>query len=237
MIKEAIILAGGFGTRLQSVVSDVPKPMADINGKPFLHYILKDLHKKGFSSVILSVGYRAEKIKNYFNHSFENISLQYSEEKTPLGTGGAIKKALSFVKADDFFIINGDTFFDIPYDDIFQYHIENNSIFTIALKEIENNDRYGSVIFDASNKVIEFKEKHLINKGFINGGIYLANRDFLNEALNSFPDKFSFEKDFMEKEYKNHEFKVFLHEGYFIDIGIPTDYAKAITDFKQLADK
>ncbi len=230
-------MAGGFGTRLQSVVSDVPKPMADINGKPFLYYILKDLHKKGFSSVILSVGYRAEKIKNYFNHSFENISLQYSEEKTPLGTGGAIKKALSFVKADDFFIINGDTFFDIPYHDIFQYHIQNNSTFTIVLKAIENNNRYGSVIFDASNKVIEFKEKHLINKGFINGGIYLANRDFLNEALNSFPDKFSFEKDFMEKEYKNHEFKVFLHEGYFIDIGIPTDYAKAITDFKQLADK
>ncbi|MFX0195930.1 MAG: sugar phosphate nucleotidyltransferase, partial [Candidatus Hodarchaeota archaeon] len=111
MVKETIILAGGSGTRLQKVVQDVPKPMADINGSPFLEYLLCYLNKQEIKKVILSVGYKYRVIQDYFGTEYKDLVLEYSIEKEPLGTGGGIKKALNLVKSDDVYIINGDTFF------------------------------------------------------------------------------------------------------------------------------
>lgn len=219
---EAIVLAGGFGTRLSTVVSDVPKPMAPINGRPFLEYLLDDLNEKGISRVILAVGYKKEIIKSHFKEKYKNIDIVYSDEDTPLGTGGAIKKALNLAKAKDIFIINGDTFFDINLKEMYQFHKKNSSKLTLAIKEMEKFDRYGSLVL-AKDKIIKFEEKKYNEKGYINGGIYLVNKKLLIEEKK---ETFSFEKEILENENLKIEKYGYKSEGYFIDIGIPEDYYK-----------
>lgn len=215
---EAIVLAGGFGTRLKEVVSDVPKPMAPVNGKPFLEYLIKDLGEKGIRHIILAVGYKKKIIKEYFKNRYESIEITYSEELTPLGTGGAIKKALKLAKEEDVFIVNGDTFFDIDLKRMKEFHTENKSILTVTVKEMENFDRYGSLIIKG-NKIIEFEEKKKKAKGKINGGIYLIKKDLLNRVEK---ENFSFEKEVLEdKKIEKYSYE---SKGYFIDIGVPEDY-------------
>lgn len=141
MVKEAIILAGGLGTRLKKVVKDIPKPMADINGKPFLEYIFYHLNFYKIEKVILAVGYKADVIKDYFGSKFRNISIYYSEEKELLGTGGAVKQAIKLSDSNDVFIFNGDTFFDIDLVNFYNFHIENNSNLTLSLKAMKDFDR------------------------------------------------------------------------------------------------
>jgi len=217
---EAIILAGGKGTRLSRVVNDVPKPMAPINGKPFLEYILNDLNKKGFDSVILAVGYKNEVIINYFGNRYKNIKILYSIENIPLGTGGCVKKALLKCKEKSVYIINGDTFFNIDFS-----KMKSNNKVMIACKYMRDFSRYGKVEI-SGNRIVEFKEKLHHQSGYINGGIYLVKRDIF-EGL-SFDNFFSMEKDFFEKNNDyNIEIDVFISDGYFIDIGIPEDYDRA----------
>ena len=219
---EAIILAGGFGTRLSKVVSDVPKPMAPINERPFLEYLLDDLNNKGINRFILAVGYKKEVIKNYFRERYKNIEIIYSDEDIPLGTGGAIKKALTLSKAEDIFIVNGDTFFDVDLKEMYKFHKENNSNLTLAIKKMEKFDRYGSLVLE-ENKIIKFEEKKYIEKGYINGGVYLLKKNILS---NKKEDSFSFEKDILENKELKIEKYGYKSEGYFIDIGIPEDYYK-----------
>lgn len=223
---ETIVLAGGFGIRLKEVVSDVPKPMAPVNGKPFLEYLLKDLSKKGIKHAILAVGYKKKIIKEYFKNKYENIEITYSEELTPLGTGGAIKKALKLAKKEDVFIVNGDTFFDVDLKRMKKFHTKNKSTLTVAVKEMENFDRYGSLVIK-ENKIIEFEEKKKKDKGKINGGIYLIKKDLLNRIEK---ENFSFEKEILEdKKIEKYSYE---SEGYFIDIGIPEDYFKIRKQFE-----
>lgn len=219
---EAIILAGGFGTRLKHVVSDVPKPMAPINDKPFLEYIFEDLNKKGVIHVVLAVGYMKEKIEEYFKNQYKNIEISYSEENSPLGTGGAIKKAVLKCREENIFIINGDTFYDVDLEKMRKFHIENKSSLTIAVKEMENFDRYGSLIIE-NNKIIKFEEKKPMLKGKINGGIYLIKKNIFQGIEQ---ESFSFEKEILENE--KIEKYAYESNGYFIDIGIPEDYYKFI---------
>lgn len=219
---EAIILAGGFGTRLSMVVSDVPKPMAPINGRPFLEYLLDDLNEKGINRVILAVGYKKEIIKSHFKKKYKNIDIIYSDEDIPLGTGGAIKKALILAKDENIFIINGDTFFNVDLEEMYQFHKKNNSKLTLAIKEMEKFDRYGSLILEG-DKIIKFEEKKCVDKGYINGGIYLIKKELLNKEEK---ESFSFEKDILENKKFQIEKYGYKSEGYFIDIGIPEDYYK-----------
>lgn len=227
---EAIILAGGFGTRLQHVVSDVPKPMAPINKIPFLQYIFEYLLKNNISKVILAVGYKSEIIIDYFGDKYKEIDILYSNEYTPLFTGGAIKKALNLCENKNIFIINGDTYFDVDLSNMFNFHRESNSDLTIAVKEMLNFSRYGTVEF-SDTKVIKFNEKKSKEIGFINGGIYIINRDILDMVD---LEKFSFEKDFMEKYINKADIRAFKSNGYFIDIGIPEDYYKAQKQINKL---
>jgi len=223
---EAIVLAGGLGTRLQSVVSDVPKPMAPIGNKPFLEFILKYLKKNGITRVVLSVGYKWEVIKEHFGDTFENIELIYSVEDEPLGTGGGIKKAISKVISEQVYIINGDTFFDV---DLKLLSLKENSKLQLSLKKMYDFDRYGAVEV-VDNKVIKFSEKSYREVGKINGGIYIVSKDIFNNfTLN---EKFSFE-EFMEENIKGLNITAKIFEGYFIDIGIPQDYAKAQKEIKK----
>ena len=221
---EAIVLAGGFGTRLSTVVSDVPKPMAPINGRPFLEYLLNDLSEKGINRVILAVGYKKEIIKSHFKEKYKNIDIIYSDEDIPLGTGGAIKKALILAKDENIFIINGDTFFDVDLKEMYQFHKKNSSKLTLAIKGMEKFDRYGSLILE-EDRIIKFEEKKYNDKGYINGGIYLINKELLNEKEK---ESFSFEKEILENENLKIEKYGYKSEGYFIDIGIPEDYYKYI---------
>ena len=222
---KAIILAGGFGTRLQSVVKDVPKPMAEINKKPFLEYILEKLNSAKVDEVVLCVGYKQDIIKNYFKDRYKDMHIRYSSEDIPLGTGGAIKKALSlFENNENILVLNGDTFYDLDIENFYKKSMKNT--LSISLKPMNNFDRYGSVNVD-ENSVTSFKEKTFVEDGLINAGVYFMKKGIL-EAVEE--KVFSFESFLQEQKKINY----YIEDSYFVDIGIPQDYKKAQIDFKEL---
>lgn len=226
---ECIILAGGMGTRLRSVVSDVPKCMAPVAGKPFLYYLFTTLIESGFTHIILSLGYKHEVIEEWIASCSFPIAISSVTEDTPLGTGGAVKLALSHANEEEIFILNGDTFFEVDFMDMLALHKKNRSAATVALKEMRRFDRYGVVDIEVpSNRILRFHEKQYCESGLINGGIYLINR----RELDGYPAKFSLEKDFFEKQVSSSTLSGYISNGYFIDIGIPEDYERAQTDFK-----
>ncbi len=227
---EALILAGGFGTRLAHVVKDVPKPMADIAGKPFLEYLLEYLLKNDIKRVIFAVSYKREIIMNYFGNKYKDMSISYSIEDTPLGTGGGIKKGLSLCREEEVFVVNGDSMFLVDLQGMMSFHNENRSDVTIATKEMENFDRYGTMVVK-NKKIVSFREKVFVEEGLINGGIYLLNKKVL---LNFEKKEFSFEKDFLADKSLNINIYSYLSDGYFIDIGIPDDYARANVELNKL---
>jgi D-glycero-alpha-D-manno-heptose 1-phosphate guanylyltransferase len=221
---EVIILAGGMGKRLQKVVADLPKPMAQINGKPFLHYILVWLSHYYIKKIFLSVSYKAEAIIKYFGSSFVDIPIEYIIEEKPLGTGGAIIYAMNSTTDENVLILNGDTYFPIDIRKLYDIHLENRSLLSFALKPMFNFNRYGSVICN-EDTIIRFEEKKWCRKGLINGGIYLLNKKLLTK--HQFPEIFSFEKEVLEKEAKLSNLKGFVFDITFLDIGIPEDYFRA----------
>lgn len=225
---EAIILAGGSGTRLKSIISDIPKPMATIGAKPFLEYIFDWLIKNDIKRVVLSVGYKWEIIYNYYKDSYHELELIYSVEEIPLGTGGAINKAIKLIENDDILIINGDTYFDVNINELASFHKTNQSNLTIALKPMKYFNRYGTVEINDENRILKFREKEHTNIGLINGGIYLLDKNLIKDFPKS--ERFSFEKDFLEVELDNLKLFGFIKDKYFIDIGIPEDYNKAQLD-------
>lgn len=231
-IREAIILAGGLGTRLRSVVSDLPKCMAPVAGKPFLHYVIEQLTRQGIDKFIFAVGYKSGAIEAWLNANLSTISYQLSTETEPLGTGGAIKLACEKATEKNIVIINGDTFFNVNIAELSAHHTKHNADCTLALKPMKNFDRYGVVELNDDTSIISFKEKKFYENGFINGGIYILNiARFSNEPL---PDKFSFEKDYLEKFYSKRKFYGLTQHQYFIDIGIPEDYKRAQTELAQI---
>ncbi|QHW31546.1 NTP transferase domain-containing protein [Paenibacillus rhizovicinus] len=223
---EAIILAGGFGTRLREVVADVPKPMAPIRGVPFLTYLFEYLISNGISRAVLCTGYKHEVIHAYYGDVYKTLSLLYSVEDEPLGTGGAIKKGLSQVKSEQVAILNGDTFFEIAdLQAMLSFHRENQAALTIGAKQMYDFDRYGTLLLADDNRIEGFKEKQAMDQGYINGGVYILNRSELMH--DSIPERFSFETEYMQMYYGNKRFLAYKSEGYFIDIGIPADYHRA----------
>lgn len=230
-MKECIVLAGGFGTRLQSVVKDVPKCMAEVAEKPFIHHLFDYLEVQNFSHVILSLGYKSEIVIDWIASQNRKFRMSYAVEDEPLGTGGAIKYAFNKVEGNDAFVINGDTYFDVNTDELTFSHIEKKADLTIALKPMSDFDRYGSVETAEDGRIIRFHEKALRDKGLINGGIYLINKTLFNKL--SLPAKFSFEKDVMESLLEILRIYGFVQDTYFIDIGIPADFEKANIDFKE----
>lgn len=221
---EAIILAGGLGTRLSSVVNDVPKCMAPVNGKPFLAYLLNYLEDEGCDHVVLSLGYKHEAVIEWLRNNAFLFKTDWVIEKEPLGTGGGIKLAMHKCKEQHVLVLNGDTMFKIDLKKMVSKNEEHIKAL-IALKPMEKFDRYGAVVMDATQYISGFEEKQFKENGLINGGIYLINRQ--HEDFSSFPEKFSFEKDFLEKQAGKKSLKGFVSESYFLDIGIPEDYARA----------
>jgi D-glycero-alpha-D-manno-heptose 1-phosphate guanylyltransferase len=230
-ISEAIILVGGLGKRLYPLTMDCPKPMVLINNKPFLQYILDYINSYNITKVILSVGYKHEHILNYFGHSYKNITIIYSYDEEPLGTGGAIKKALSLVENETVYILNGDSFFNIDLFKFSSFQIIGTKII-IALKKVLDTKRYGIVITDEKRNIKSFSEKKgNMGSGYINSGIYLLNKNLFSDYKENI---FSFES-FLETYCCKDTCKgIAFDDAYFIDIGIPQDYAKAQVDFKEL---
>ena len=226
---ECIVLAGGLGTRLQNEVKDLPKCMAPINGKPFLSYVLDYLETQFVDHVILSLGYRHEAVMDWINTKGFTFKLHKVVEQDPLGTGGGIKLALNKSINNEVFILNGDTLFDVDLRTM-RKGMTPSTKAILALKPMQDFDRYGRVQMDENNTITAFEEKKPCDSGFINGGIYLLNKSL--ENFSTFPDKFSMEKDFLEKEVANQSLKGFESDGYFIDIGIPEDYQKAQQELK-----
>lgn len=227
---ECIILAGGRGTRLQSVVADVPKCMAPVNGQPFLHYICNYLEAQKCDRVILSLGYKHEHVLDWLKTQNRNFSIDHVIEDEPLGTGGGIQLAIKKAKEDNTFVLNGDTMFRTDLTAMFTSHQANNADTTLALKPMLQFERYGAVSTDADGRINAFHEKQYCEKGLINGGIYLIRKErFLSKA---FPEKFSMEQDYFEAYVAQEKLYGFVSDSYFIDIGIPADYQQAQQDFK-----
>ncbi|MBI4823525.1 MAG: nucleotidyltransferase family protein [Nitrospirae bacterium] len=222
---EAIILAGGFGRRLKHVVGDVPKPMADIDGMPFLAYVMDYLSGQGVKKILLSVGYKYEVIKDYFGAGYKAMDIEYVIEKEPLGTGGAILESLRHAHEDNVICLNGDTLFMVDLKRLFEFHLSKSAILTLALKPMGNFTRYGSVIVE-NERVKGFREKSFKGSGYINGGIYAVNKDIMG-FLEGYGRSFSFEVEFLEMDIENIRPFAFISNGYFIDIGVPEDYERA----------
>jgi len=225
---EAIVLSGGFGTRLKPLVKNVPKPMAIINKRPFLEILLNSLATKGFERVILSLHYKPEKIKEHFNYSFKGMILDYVIEESPLGTGGAIKKSFKKVKSDQVYVFNGDSYldFNIDFTESFRQKIKSP---IILLKELDNVGRYGEVKIK-DNLIIGFQEKKNSGPGLINAGVYILNKNILRDYPENY--KFSFEKDYLAVKVCKSPHYYFISDGFFIDIGIPEDLLIAREKFK-----
>lgn len=232
MITTAIILAGGFGTRLKSVINDLPKPMAPVNDQPFLNYQLDYLRHYGIKNVILSVGYLSKKIKKHYGASYEGIGITYADEVEPLGTGGGIRLALMSCNSEELFVLNGDSFFDVNLNTFYQLHIKNGSQISLALRKVIEASRYGTILKNNDHRITLFKEKNGTNRaGIINGGLYILNKQIYLSHTHALTN-FSIEKDFFEKHLEDLIIKGFEFDNYFIDIGIPEDYQKAQHDFK-----
>jgi D-glycero-alpha-D-manno-heptose 1-phosphate guanylyltransferase len=228
-MKEAIVLAGGFGTRLRQVVSDVPKPMAPIGDRPFLEVLLNSLASKGFNRIVLSVGFMAEKITNYFGVKFAGMELVYEIEAIPLGTGGAIAAAMKHCQSDHIYIFNGDTFLDLEIQEI-ELAWQNNHRPIIVVREVPDTNRYGRIELRAG-LVKNFLDKGIDGPGLINAGCYI----FRPDALSSFSSGtvFSIESDFLMRSIRTCEYDGFVTQGLFIDIGVPDDYKRAQHELRQ----
>jgi D-glycero-alpha-D-manno-heptose 1-phosphate guanylyltransferase len=221
---EAIVLAGGLGTRLRSVVADQPKAMAPVGGRPFLEYLLDMLGNAGVASATLAVGFRSDAIRGHFGDRYRKLPLRYSTEDTPLGTGGAIRLAMSRTASPNVFVFNGDTLVEVDLATMAATHRDAGSQLTVAVHAMADASRYGAIDLDG-DRIRGFREKGRTGPGWINAGVYLISRNLLQSP--SLPEAFSFESDFLVPRVADLQPLAFRTEGLFIDIGVPEDYARA----------
>mgnify|MGYP001074007923 CR=1 FL=1 len=221
---QAIVLAGGLGTRLRGVVPDLPKPMAPVAGRPFLAWVLDRLVDAGFESTVLAVGYRHEVIREHFSDDYRGMALRYSVESTPLGTGGAIRLAAEHVSAYPVFVLNGDTFLELGYRAMLDAHRRACTSLSVAVCRVPDVGRYGALEIE-NDRVHGFLEKGGDGPGLINAGVYLLAAEILQQIPVGQP--FSFEQQLLVPRVKEIRPLAFRTEGRFIDIGIPEDFERA----------
>lgn len=224
---EAIVLAGGLGTRLENKLCGLPKPMAPVAGRPFLEILLSQLSRSGCTRVILSVGHLHNVIEDHFDAAWRGIGIAYSVENAPLGTGGAIRASLALGTEENILVLNGDTYLDADYAKMMRFHAGQSAPLTIAVAHQPDVARYGGVLLD-NNRIVGFEEKGRSGPGWINAGAYAFRRDLAWPP--SLPEKFSFETDFLAPETARLHPAAFKVEGFFLDIGIPEDLDRAQTE-------
>ncbi|AJX72148.1 nucleotidyl transferase [Burkholderia pseudomallei] len=233
-MTPAIVLAGGLGTRLRAVVPDLPKPMADVAGKPFLWWILRRLEQQGLTDVYLAVGYKRAVIEGHFGEAFGALRLHYVVEDAPLGTGGAVAKAMTRIDAESAYVLNGDTMAIVELAALSAAAAEASVDLAMAVAELADVSRYGAVDFDpTSHRVIAFREKGSQGRGFINAGVYLLKREpFLRRVPG---ERFSFEQDYLDAYLPELHVAAVPRVSELIDIGVPQDYARAQTRVPAMA--
>lgn len=222
-MMEAIVLAGGYGTRLKAVVPDLPKPMAPIGGRPFLEILLAGLAANGFSRVVLSLGHMADVIRNHFGAQFANMEIVYEIEESPLGTGGAVRQAMEHVLSDHVYVLNGDTYLALKASAVERLWKTFHQPIILA-REVSDTSRFGRIEV-SDGIVVKFCEKGIGGGGMINAGCYVLQRETLNSFALGTP--FSLEQDFLEAAVRRSVFRVSVSRGQFIDIGVPEDYLRA----------
>jgi len=227
---QAIVLAGGFGKRLRQVVPDLPKPMAPVAGRPFLEILLTCLARKGFTRVVLSLGYMAEKIIGHFGPRFAGLELLYEVETQPLGTGGAIRQAAQHCRVDHYFVFNGDSYLDLDVAAVEAWWQANRAPIIVA-RALPDTQRYGR-LETHDGHVTGFVAKGVSGPGLINGGCYV----FGASELSALPlgQAFSIEADYFPAHVKARRFDYFLTDGQFIDIGVPEDFARAQMELSEV---
>lgn len=228
---QAVILVGGLGKRLRKIINTKPKPLAPINGTPFLEYQIKFLKFYGITDILLCTGYMAYQITEHFGDGRNfGVSIKYSFEREPFGTGGAIKNAQKLLD-EQFLLLNGDSLFLVDIDSMLEFHKKNNANCTIAVTTDLDESRYGRI--QIKNHVIECFEEKTINKaGYINCGIYLFEKKSI--AWDLLPEKFSLEDDFFPNFVKSNTVLGFESNSYFVDIGTEKSYTKFQDDIKNL---
>jgi D-glycero-alpha-D-manno-heptose 1-phosphate guanylyltransferase len=224
---DTIILAGGEGKRLRSLVKDVPKPLAMVDGKPFLDILLAQLNECNcVNQLVLAVGYRAAAIiERYGNCSAYKFDIVFSIEEELLGTGGAIKKALVCTKTEDVLVMNGDSYAEVDIAGLIKAHRSNHAALTVVLTKVADTSRYGSVRVDTDNRIVAFEEKrHTGKPGLINAGIYMLKRDIFNTVEQN--KIISMEKELLPAFMRNFKNEIcgYITNGKFIDIGVPETY-------------
>jgi len=224
---EAIVLAGGFGTRLASRLNGLPKPMASVAGRPFLEILLTQLRRSGCSRVLLSVGHQHAVIQDHFGATFDGMSVDYVVESVPLGTGGAIRLALAQAREESVLVLNGDTFLDADYAAMMRFHESQRTSVTLAVAHRDDVSRYGGVTIEGQH-VVGFEEKGRSGSGWISAGTYVLARNIAWPT--ALPEKFSIEFDFFVPEVARLRPAAFKVDGYFLDIGIPEDLDRAQTE-------
>lgn len=227
---DVVILAGGEGTRLREIISDRPKPMAEINNRPFLDILIEHISSYGFKRFILCTGYRADFIQEYYNHAKTSQKILFSEETIPLGTGGAVKKAEKFIQSNPFLVMNGDSFCPVNLNEFVDFHKQNDSLLSMVIVESENLKDFGLLALDSAQKIINFKEKiERRGKSYINAGIYLFDKDVLSMIPQHV--KYSLEYDLFPKLVGG-KFYGFITKENLMDIGTPERYEHAKKFFK-----
>jgi NDP-sugar pyrophosphorylase family protein len=223
---DVVILCGGRGERLRSILKDCPKPMVEINGRPFLDILIDYVVSFGFKRIILCIGYKGDKIKHYYQKKDTSSIILFSEEKEPLGTAGAIKKAELLINSNPFFVLNGDSICQLDLNGFFNFHIKKKGLFSIALSNVQNGDSYGKVVLGKSGRIREFNEKIKTESisNFVNVGIYLLDKAIFSEIPEN--KKCSIEYEIFPK-IVNKRFYGFVTQEKFIDIGIPERFQQA----------
>jgi D-glycero-alpha-D-manno-heptose 1-phosphate guanylyltransferase len=222
MSTQVLILAGGLGTRLRSVVSDRPKVLAEVAGRPFITYLLDRLGQAGFRAVTLLTGYKGEMVEEELGFTYQGMQLGYSVETTPLGTGGAIRAAARVMPCDQLLVLNGDTYFDVDYRGLVEHATAGSDL--MACRQVADVGRYGAVQLGAAGQVTALAEKGADGPGLINGGIYVLDR----EAMASWPEEvFSLEAEYFPKRVADQQIYGLSCDRSFIDIGVPEDLMHA----------
>ena len=227
---EAIVLAGGFGTRLRELVPNLPKAMAPVSGRPFLEILLGTLARKGFRRLVLALGYMAESVVDHFGEKFAGMNLVYEIERVPLGTGGAVRRALGRCEADHVFVLNGDTYLDLEVDEV-EAQWQREHVPIIVAREVPDTLRYGR-LNTIGRRVVGFVAQGLAGSGLINAGCYVFPKDIARQ----FPadETFSLESDFLAKSVTQSPFHFFVCRGDFVDIGVPDDYVRAQSELAKV---
>lgn len=224
-VSSAIILAGGLGTRLRSAVPDLPKPMAPINGRPFLEHQLDYWIAQGIEDFILSVGYKHDIITEHFGEQYRNTSLRYVIESEPLGTGGGLLFAISQARPQKspFLVLNGDTFFNVSLSVLSEFHYSQQSDCSFSLFRSKESDRYMGIQIAQDGEVLSLRSG--AKEGLFNGGVYLVNLDSLISCQFPLRKKLSLEDDLItDMKFFGKRLFGLESKGQFIDIGIPKDY-------------